>query len=71
MNNSRYSRRYYPPELFSINEDQTRRNIREYDRKREKWYKTAEQLFPNYYTMPIRERAAARQQIDAAAGFSI
>lgn len=71
MNNSKYSRRYYPPELFSINEDRTRRNIREYDRKREKWYKTAEQLFPNYYSLPIRERAAARATIDAAAGFSI
>lgn len=71
MNNSKYSRRYYPPELFSVNEDQTRRNIREYDRKYNLWHQTAERLYPNYYTMPIRERIAARATIDAATGFSI
>lgn len=63
--------RTYPRELFSINEDQTRRNIREYDRKREKWYKTAEQLFPNYYKLTLRERMEARAKIEAACGYSI
>lgn len=71
MNNSRYNRRFYPPELFSINENQTRRNIREYDRKYNLWHQTAERLYPNYHKMPIRERIAARATIDAAAGFSI
>lgn len=66
-----YNYKYYPRELFSINEDQTRRNLREYDRKREKWYKTAEELFPNFYKLSIRERMEARPRIDAAAGFSI
>lgn len=63
--------RNYPRELFSINEDQTRRNLREYDRKRDKWYETAEQLFPNYYSLPLRERMEAWKKIDAACGYSI
>lgn len=63
---------YYPSYLFSINEDQTRRNIREYERRRAAWYKKAEEMFPDYYKRNLLERIRIlKPQVDAAIGYSI
>lgn len=63
---------YYPSYLFSINEDQTRRNIREYDRRREAWYKKAEEMFPDYHKHNLLERIRElNPQVDAAIGYSL
>lgn len=63
---------YYPSYLFSINEDQTRRNIREYERRREAWYKKAEEIFPDYRKRNLLERIRElNPQVDAAIGYSL
>ena len=63
---------YYPRELFSINETQTRKNLREYDRRREAWYKKAEEMFPDYFKANVIKRMTEyRPQVDAALGYSI
>lgn len=61
----------YPKELFSANESITRRNLSEYDRKRDSWYKAAEELFPDYFKMGLRERYKKREIIDRYVGYSI
>lgn len=63
---------YYPSYLFSINEDQTRRNIREYDRRREAWYKKAEEMFPDYWKRNLLERIRElNPQVDAEIGYRV
>ena len=63
---------YYPDYIFSINEDQTRRNMREYERRRKAWYDKALEMSPDYYQRNIIERVRIlAPQIDAAIGFSI
>lgn len=62
---------YYPKELFSINETLTRHNLEEYDRKRENWYKAAEELFPTYFKMGLRERLEKQEIINSYIGYSI
>lgn len=47
---------YYPPEVFSINEDITRRNMREYDRRRDAYYKGLHEFCPEYRSLTGRER---------------
>lgn len=62
----------YPAYVFSINEDQTRRNMNEYERQEKLWYEKALEMFPDYYQRNIIERVRTlRPQIDAAIGFSI
>ena len=61
---------YYPKELFSINEERTKRNREEYDRKREHWYKVANELF-NYDKLPFTERLKVYKKIDEAVGYSL
>lgn len=63
---------YYPSYLFSINEDQTRRNIREYERRREAWYKKAEEMFPDYWKRNLLERIRElNPQVDAEIGYRV
>ena len=63
---------YYPSYLFSINEDQTRRNIREYERRRDAWYKKAEEMFPDYWKRTRLERIRElNPQVDAAIGYRV
>ena len=61
----------YPKEVFHINEDMTKANMREYEIKYEKWHRKAEELYPNYYSMTLKERCKVRRIIDEAVGFSI
>lgn len=60
-----------PRELFSINETNTRRNLEAWERKVDDWYKKAEELYPAYFSMGVRERFAVRAEIDEAVGYSI
>jgi len=60
---------YYPKECFSINEIATRNAKREYDKKKELWYKEAERLYPNYWNIDIRERIKLRSIISKSIGF--
>lgn len=66
-----YYPKYYPKELFSINETLTMLNLAEYDRKRENWYKAAEELFPDYFKMGLRERLEKQEIINSYVGYRI
>ena len=61
----------YPGYIYNINEDVTRANMKEYDRKKELWYKSAEELYPNYWDIPFRERIKLYEKISEYVGFSI
>jgi len=61
----------YPKEIFTINQDQTRRNRAEYERKKEKWYQAAEKLYPDYFSRSLAERHRLRKIINESVGFSI
>ena len=62
---------YYPKNVFSAREDITRARMKEHDRKRDLWYKTALQMYPDYYKMDARTRIEARKLINEKAGFSL
>lgn len=62
---------YYPRDLFSINEAATRRNIEAYDRKYDAWYMKAEEMFPDYYRVGIKERTKMRDAVNEVMGYSL
>ena len=47
---------YYPPELFSINETRTRRNIAEYERKQERLEKAYLAVNPEFWRLNLYQR---------------
>lgn len=59
----------YPKEVYCMRVDQTIANKREYDRKRAIWYAKAEELFPDYHKMNLRDRMEAWKIIDETVGF--
>ena len=61
--------RHYPRSCYSYNEIATRNAKREYDKKKELWYKEAERLYPNYWNIDIRERIKLRSIISESIGF--
>lgn len=61
----------YPRECFSINEITTRNAMREYEMKRKLWYDKAEELYPNYFEMDVRDRLKAREVVNDKIGFRI
>ena len=61
----------YHKECFSINEIATYNTKREYDKKKELWYKEAERLYPNYWNIDIRERIKLRDIVSESVGFYI
>lgn len=61
----------YPKYVFSSREDITQRNMREYDRKKEIFYRKCEELAPDYYKMTIRERMQVRDQVEKILGYRI
>lgn len=61
--------KYYPREVYSINENITRENMRKYDENINKWYDVAEKLYPNFYKMSREEKAIAEKAIDQTVGF--
>ena len=47
---------WYPDWVYSINEDITRRNMAEYDRKMDKVFAKCRELDPDYDRLPMLER---------------
>lgn len=62
---------YYPKECFSIREDITRENMRKYEERKNKWYDAAEELYPDYFKMNLRERMKVTKEINNYVGYSI
>jgi hypothetical protein len=62
---------YYPKWCFVANETITRNNMKKYDEMREKWYKKALELYPNYYEMNRREKLKIEDEVNEAVGFKI
>lgn len=47
---------WYPEWVFSKNEDITRRNMAEYDRKMDQTFNKCRELNPEYDRLPMQER---------------
>lgn len=61
----------YPKEIYSPREDITRANMREYDRKKDLVYKKCEELNPNYWNLPFRERILVYKQAQEELGIKL
>lgn len=61
----------YPKECFSINESNTKNAKAEYERKYDAWYKKAEEMYPNYHDLDLRERLKVRDIINKVVGYSV
>ena len=61
----------YPKECFCINENATKNAKREYELKKKLWYDKAEELYPNYHKLDLREKCRLRDEISSAVGFRI
>lgn len=57
-----YNKRY-PREVFSIDEDRTRRNMREFDEWEDKVYAECCKRNPDYRKMNLRERYELRKEV--------
>lgn len=55
---------YYPKELFSINETQTRRNIAAYDAQQDRIYNECLRICPNYSNMDLKARRSIRKYVE-------
>ena len=56
--------RNYPKELFSINEDKTKDNLKRYDHYITKLYDTIEAEHPDYYSLPRQDKNAIRNEVE-------
>lgn len=56
--------KYYPKEVFNIREDITRENMRRYDAAQVQIEKALLAKYPDYYSMPARQRWNIRREID-------
>ena len=63
--------KYYPKEVYNINENITRENMRKYDKMRDNWYNKALELFPDYFKRGLRERLEIGKEIDKVVGYSL
>lgn len=55
---------WYPPEVYNINEDVTRENMRIYDERQTLIIKKSLEIEPNYYKLTFRERRAVRKKAE-------
>ena len=62
---------YYPKEVYNINEDITRENMRKYDKMRDNWYNKALEICPDFFKRGLRERMEIRKEIDTIMGYSL
>ena len=53
----------YPREVFSINENRTRRNMRAYDEWEDKVYAECVNRNPDYLKMNLRDRHDLRKEV--------
>lgn len=56
--------KWYPPEVFHINEDVTRRNMKAYDALKRRIEKRCLEINPDYYKLGLRERSKIRKQAE-------
>lgn len=56
---------YYPPWVYHINEDVTRRNMRQYEERQRKIEKRCLEIDPDYPKLGLRERHAIRKQAES------
>lgn len=63
----------YPKWVFNIREDITRENMRRYDEMKEAFYKKAEEMFPNYWSMTLveRHRNKVHDKVEEALGYRL
>ena len=61
----------YPKEVFSTREDITRANMKAYDKKREIVYKKCQELNPDYWHLPFRERILVYKQAQEELGIKL
>jgi len=54
----------YPRAVFSVREDVTRENMRAYEAKRDQFYKKCEELFPDFWSLPFRERMEIKKLVE-------
>ncbi len=47
---------WYPEWVYNINEDITRRNMAEYDRRMDNIFDTCRELYPDYDRLPMQEQ---------------
>lgn len=59
---------YYPPEVYSINEDITRRNMKAYDKRREAYYTGLREFCPEYNTLRGRDRLKILREYEERTG---
>lgn len=55
----------YPREVYSIREDVTRENMRQYDLKMKRLYARCEEIEPNYWKLGLREQMEIRKRAEA------
>lgn len=61
--------KYYPAWVFNRNEDITRRNMREYDRREAAIEKRCTELHPEYRSMSLRDRYNVRREAAFSLGY--
>ena len=60
-----YTSKMYPPEVFHINEDVTRRNMKAYDALQQRIEKRCLEINPDYPKLGLRERSNIRRQAES------
>lgn len=59
----------YPSWVYSIREDVTRNNMKEYDRTTKIFRDKCLELNPDYYKLSLRERMAVRDKAEEILGY--
>ena len=62
---------YYPRSVYHPREDVTRAAMKEYDIKKKLFNAKCEELAPNYYKLPLRERMKVRAEAEKILGFNL
>lgn len=60
-----YTSKMYPAEVFHINEDVTRRNMKAYDALQQRIEKRCLEIDPNYHKLGLLERSNLRKQAES------
>lgn len=61
----------YPREVFSPREDVTQNNMKEYDRKRDMFFRKCLEIDPDYYSLGLKDRMIVREKAEEILGFRI
>lgn len=61
----------YPRSVFHPREDVTRAAMKEHDIKKKLFNEKCEELAPNYYKLPLRERMKIRAEVEEILGFGL